>query len=606
MHLRQLFQLALLVSSSLFAQTPKHTFTVSGNDFLMDGKPYQVLAGEMHYPRVPRAFWRDRLHKAKAMGLNTITTYAFWNVHEPTPGVYDFSGQNDIAEYIREAQQEGLNVILRPGPYVCAEWELGGYPSWLLKDKNLVLRSSDPAYTAAVRRWFTKLGEQMKPLMMKNGGPIIMVQVENEYGSFGDDRKYLEGVKDDLIASGMGDAVLYTSDGPPELPKDALPELPAVINFGSGDAEKSFAKFKEVRPEGPRMNGEYWAGWFDHWGSAHYAGDLPQQIAEYRWMIERGHSVNIYMFEGGTSFGWMNGANSNGKDYKPDTTSYDYNSPLDERGDPRETYFGFQKAIADVTHTSPAPPPSKTATATFPVSPKMLSASLWSNLPEPVESKALLTFEDLGQAYGYVLYRTDLKAGDGGTLLLDGLHDYAQIYIDQKLIGTLDRRLAQTSLEIPKQINAAKLDILVENTGRVNYTKVIQTERKGIAGSVMLGGKAPANWQVYSLPMSDLSKLQFNAGSCSGPCFYRTTMQVKTPADTYLDTRGAHKGMAWLGTQPLGRIWSIGPQFSLYTPGPWLHNGANPVTIFDLLGDEKEQLTTSAAPIFGPTSSKRD
>jgi beta-galactosidase len=599
---------AMAATMPLSAQVaaPAHTFSVSGKQFLMDGKPYQILSGEMHYVRVPRAYWRDRFQKAKAMGLNTITVYVFWNAHEAKPGVYDFSGQNDIAEYIREAQTEGLNVIVRPGPYICGEWELGGYPSWLLKDPSLVLRSSDPKYVAAVHTWFMRLGQEIKPLLLKNGGPIIAVQLENEYGSFGDDKAYLEELKKELVESGMGDSLMYTADGPELIPKGSLPELPAVINFGTGDAEKGFATLAKLRPDGPQMSGEYWAGWFDHWGDKHHATDGAKEAAEYRWMIEHGYSVSMYMFHGGTSFGWMNGANSNGKDYQPDTTSYDYDAPLDEKGEPRAKFFGFQKAIAEVTKTMPPALPKAMPRAEFPIAKKMLTASLWRNLPTPVNSKKLLTFEDLDQAHGYVMYRTGLDEGDGGKLVLSGLHDYAQVYVDQKLVGTVDRRLGTDTLEIPKQTHAATLDILVENSGRVNYTKVIRTERKGLTGSVTLDGKEPKNWEIYSLPMDDLKSLRFLPEACVGPCFYQAQMDVKTPADTYLDTRGMHKGMVWVGAQPLGRFWFVGPQYALYTPGPWQHAGSNAITFFDLIGDANERLLTVKDPIFGATVSTRD
>lgn len=570
----------------------------------MDGKPYQIISGEMHYPRVPRAYWHDRFRKARAMGLNTITTYVFWNVHETSPGVFDFSGQNDVAEYIREAQQEGLNVILRPGPYVCAEWELGGYPSWLLKDKNLVLRSRDAKYTAAVDAWFARLGKEIKPLLLKNGGPIIAVQLENEYGSFGDDKEYLEGLKKTLISSGMGEGLIYTADGPSQVPKGSLPELPVVINFGTGSAQKSFATLAKTRPDGPRMSGEYWAGWFDHWGEKHHVTDGNKEAAELRWMLEQGYSVSMYMFHGGTSFGWMNGANSDGKNYEPDTTSYDYDAPLDEKGEPRAKYEAFRKVIADVTKTTPPAPPASAPRKAFPVSPRMQSASLWTNLPKPLRSKTLLSFEDIGQAYGYVLYRTSLQAGDGGSLMLDGLHDYAQVYVNRKLIGTADRRIATNSVEIPKQTAAATLDILVENTGRVNFTTVIRGERKGLTGTVTLGGKTPDSWEIFSLPMKSVASLKFTAASCEGPCFYRTGISVDRPADTYLDTRGLHKGVVWLGEQPLGRFWQIGPQFGLYTPGAWLKAGNNPVILFDLMGDAAEHLSTSTEPIFLESNSK--
>jgi beta-galactosidase len=585
---------------------PPHTFTASSKQFLMDGKPYQVISGEMHYTRVPRAYWRDRLRKARAMGLNTVTTYVFWNVHEPRPGVYDFSGQNDVAEYIREAQSEGLNVILRPGPYVCAEWELGGYPSWLLKDRSVVLRSTEPKYTAAVHGWFMRLGQEIEPLLLKNGGPIIAVQVENEYGSFGDDKAYMEGLKKELVASGMGDSLLYTADGAPEVPKGSLPELPAVINFGTGDAAKSFATLEQLRPDGPRMSGEYWAGWFDHWGDKHHETDGNKEAAELSWMLHQGYSVSMYMFEGGTSFGWMNGANSNGKNFQPDTTSYDYDAPLDEKGEPRAKYYAFRKTIEEATGTKPPALPSSTKRTAFPIDVKTLTASLWRNLPMPINSKTLLTFEDLDQSYGYVLYRTGLDEGDGGKLILDGLHDYAQIYVDQQLVGTLDRRLGTSTLDIPKVAHAATLDILVENSGRVNFTSVIRTERKGLTGSVTLDGKAPKGWEIYSLPMDDLSRLRFVSESCSGPCYFQTQMSVDKPADTYLDTRGLHKGMVWIGQQPLGRFWSIGPQYTLFTPGPWLQPGSNTVTFFDLVGDSSDHLKSITEPIFGATISTRD
>jgi beta-galactosidase len=583
-----------------------HTFTVSGTQFLFDGKPYQVISGEMHYPRVPRAYWRDRLRKARAMGLNTITTYVFWNVHEPRPGVYDFTGQNDIAEYIREAQQEGLNVILRPGPYVCAEWEFGGYPSWLLKDRSLVLRSDDPKYIAAMQSWFARLGKEIAPLLLRNGGPIIAVQVENEYGSFGDDHAYMEAVKSTLQQSGIATDVLYTADPPANLSSGSLPELPAVINFGTGDAQKSFATLESLRPEGPGMSGEYWAGWFDHWGGKHHETDGAQEAAELEWMLRRGYSVSMYMFHGGTSFGWMNGANSDGSTFQPDTTSYDYDAPLDEQGESRQKYYAFRDAIARATHQSLPALLADTPRRAFSISPRMETASLWRNLPNPIESKTLLTMEDLDQSYGYVLYRTGLDEGDGGELVLDGLHDYAQVYVDQKLVGTLDRRLGTSRLVLPVMKRAATLDILVENSGRVNYTKAILTERKGLTGAVTLGGKEPKNWEIYSLPMDDLTKLRFLPEPCEGPCFYRTNITVSALADTYLDTRGVHKGEVWLNKQPLGRFWSIGPQYTLFTPGPWLNKGRNDIVFFDLLGTPADVLKSVIKPIYGATTAQRD
>jgi beta-galactosidase len=610
-----LLMAALLVGpafSSARAQdaSSQHTFAVASGQFQLDGKPYQILSGEMHYPRVPRAYWPDRFRKARAMGLNTITTYVFWNLHEPRPGVYDFTGQNDITEYIREAQKEGLNVILRPGPYVCAEWELGGYPSWLLKDRNLTLRSADPKYLAAMNKWFARLAKELSPLLLHNGGPIIAIQVENEYGSFGDDHVYMEAVKDALLKSGLAasDTLLYTADGPEQVPNGSLPGLPAVINFGTGDAKQGFETLKKLRPDGPFMTGEYWAGWFDHWGEHHHTTAVAANASEYEWMLQQGYSVSMYMFHGGTSFGFMNGANSNGTNYEPDTTSYDYDAPLNESGQPTAKFNAFREAITRVTGKTPSAIPPPIAAQTYPISARAESASLWNNLPAPVESDKLLTMEDLDQAYGSILYRTQIANGAAGELAIDGLHDYAQIYIDRKLVGAIDRRLGQSTLALPPILGKATLDILVENSGRVNFTKVIRTERKGITGSVSIGGRQPAHWQIYSLPMSDLVKLRFTRKTCEGPCFYRYSMTAAPSAgsaplpDTFLDTHGLSKGIAFLNSQPLGRFWSVGPEFTLYTPGPWLHAGTNEIVLFDLQGTAKESLRSTDRADYGPSA----
>ena len=610
-----IFATAVLTISVLFcskAAAQPHTFKVADGQFQFDGHPYQILSGEMHYPRVPRAYWRDRFRMARAMGLNTITTYVFWNLHEPWPGVYDFSGQNDVAEYIREAQQEGLNLILRPGPYVCAEWDLGGYPSWLLKDRSLVLRSSDPKYIAAMNTWFDRLARELSPLLLHNGGPIIAIQVENEYGSFGDDHAYMEAVKTALLRSGLAapDTLLYTADGPEQVPKGSLPELPAVINFGTGDAKQAFATLKKLRPSGPFMSGEYWAGWFDHWGEHHHTTAVEANAAEYEWMLKQGYSVSMYMFHGGTSFGFMNGANSNGTNYEPDTTSYDYDAPLNESGQPTAKFTAFREAITRATGKTPAEIPAAPQARMYSIASQVESAPLWQNLPKPVESDKLLTMEDLDQSYGYILYRTQIGASPGGELVIDGLHDYAQIYLDQKLVGTLDRRLGESHMALPAIAATTTLDILVENSGRVNFTKVIRTERKGIKGSVNVAGQQPKHWQIYSLPLNHLNMLHFTPDPCAGTCFYRFALNVPeaapaspSPADTFLNMHGLAKGMAFLNGTPLGRFWSVGPEFTLYTPGPWLHPGSNEIVLFDLQGTAHESLTTTDHADYGSAKS---
>ena len=577
----------------------KHTLTAGHGQLLLDGKPFQIISGELHYPRIPREYWRDRFRKAKAMGLNTITTYVFWNVHETSPGHYDFKDNADVAEFVREAQQEGLFVILRPGPYVCAEWEFGGFPAWLLKNPGMVVRGDNPEFMAAVSRWFARLGQELTPLLATRGGPILAVQVENEYGSFGDDHQYVKKIQQAVISSGMGDALLYTADNPENLAKGSLPELAAIVTLGPGHVQNGTAALKAFRPDGPCMVGEYWAGWFDTWGVRHQVTDGALQATELASMLKQGCSVNLYMFHGGTNFGWMNGANSNGRNYQPDTASYDYDAPLDERGTPRLKYFEFRKVIAEAAKITPPEVPATAAAAELPLRQQPGYASLWDNLPSPAASETPIGMEALDQAFGYVLYRTTLPPSSGGDLVVDGLHDYAQIYLDQALTGTLDRRLDEDKIALPVSARSRQLDILVENSGRVNFSAVVRGERKGIRRAVLAGTELKS-WSVYSLPFENLANLRFESKSCNAPCFYRATLDAgATTADTFLDTKPLGKGMVWINRRPLGRFWSIGPQTTLYVPAPWLKPGANELTVFDLSGTPKQPL--QARPAAGWT-----
>jgi beta-galactosidase len=580
--------------------TPRR-FAVQDGQFLLDGKPFQIISGEMHYQRIPRAYWRDRLRMAKAMGLNTVTTYVFWNLHEPRPGVYDFSDNNDVAEFISEAKQEGLYVILRPGPYSCAEWDFGGYPAWLLKDHSTVVRSSDPRFIIPAARWIKRLGQELAPLQIENGGPIILVQVENEYGSFGDDHVYMEQIHHMFVDAGFTKSLLYTADGPESIPQGSLPELLVGINFGAwnpDEAEKAFAQLKKVRPNGPFLNSEFWAGWFDHWGEKHASNSGAHQAVNLDWMLHQGYSVSLYMFHGGTSFGWMNGANSEGGNYQPDVSSYDYDAPLDESGRPTPKYFAFCDLVAKATGITPPSVPAIAPTMKIPEFKLEEAVSLWSTLPAPVHSTQVLSMEDLDQSYGYILYRTELKGPVAGDLVLDELHDYAQVYLDGKLVGALDRRLAQNHLSLDLKAAGARLDILVENTGRVNFGPALRGERKGIIRQVTLAGRPLLEWEIYSLPMAEPSKLPYTRAACVGACFYRGTFNIDTPNDTFLDTSALGKGGVWVNGHPLGRVWSIGPQKTLYLPGPWLHEGMNEVVVFDLVGQALPTLLGRDKPML--------
>jgi len=583
------------------APTGPHVLSANGDHFELDGKPFQIISGAIHSARVPRAYWRDRLRKARAMGLNTVETYVFWNVYEQSPGQFDFSGQNDIAEFVREAQQEGLFVILRPGPYVCAEWDFGGLPAWLLREPGMEVRTSNRAFIAAAGRWLHRLGQELAPLQSANGGPIIAVQVENEYGSFGSDHNYMEQIRKLLFDSGFDRTMLYTADGVDQMPNGSIPGLPAALNFGAGGAKEQFAKFSKVRPNAPRMCGEYWDGWFDHWGERHHIGDADAEAKELQWMLEQGYSVNLYMFHGGTSFGWMNGANIDGGRYEPDVTSYDYDVPVSESGELRKKFYLFRDVISKVTGiTPPAPPAPILAQSLSPVQ-FTGSASMWETLPQPINSPQILSMEDVGQSYGYILYRTNVAHAQSGDLRIDELRSYAQVYLDGVLAGTLDRRLNQSSIPIRVTHDNARLDILVENTGRVNFGPEFPHERAGITHAVTLADQPLTNWQIYSLPMRNPNSLSYNSKPCTGACFYRATFQVGEPTDTFVDTRSLGKGQVFINGQPLGRFWKIGPQGTLYLPAPWLKKGENEIVIFDLEGESNPTIPFLAHAILDET-----
>ena len=590
----------IALSTSASTNSTYHRLGVSGRQFLLDGKPFQIISGEMHYARIPREYWHDRLKMARAMGLNTISTYVFWNLHEPKPGVYDFSGQLDIAAFIRAAQEEGLYVILRPGPYVCAEWDLGGLPAWLLADPTIVLRSDDPKFMQPVAGWLKRLGQELAPLQATHGGPILAVQVENEYGSFDSDHQYMKHIYDLIAGAGFADSLLYTADGPEQLPKGTLPGVPAVVNFGPGEAQHAFETLAAFRPNQPLMAGEYWAGWFDEWGGKHAATDMAQQVADLKWMLAQGYSVNLYMFHGGTTFGFMNGANFY-ESYKPQTTSYDYDAALDESGRPTRKYFAFREVIAAHNPAVKLPEVPQTPPL-IGIEPCELNqrARLWDNPGKPVSSQTPETMETLGQSYGYILYRTHISAAASGELKLDGMYDYAKVYVNGIEQESLDRRLGRSAVTIHADQPARTLDILVENGGRVNFGKHLRDQRKGIAAPVTLAGKELKAWQIYPLPMSDPHATAFDSGQAGsqGPAFYRGSFTLAKTGDTFLDMRDFAKGVAWVNGHLLGRFWSIGPQQTLYVPAPWLKVGTNEVVIFDLEPHANPKLAGVTAPVY--------
>lgn len=594
--MKRTLALLAVVILPLGAQQPAGLQADHGH-FVLDGRPFQVISGEMHYARIPREYWRARLRMARAMGLNTISTYVFWNLHELRPGQYDFSGQNDVAEYIRIAQQEGLKVILRPGPYVCAEWDLGGYPAWLLADSTMILRSTQPQFTSAAARWLDRLGRELAPLLASHGGPIIAVQVENEYGSFDRDTAYLAWQRDALRHAGFGSVRLYTADGDVQLHDGTLPDLPAVVNFGPGEADSAFARLARFEPGQPLMSGEYWAGWFDQWGGRHAHTDEARQAAELDWMLGHGYSVNLYMFHGGTTFGFMNGANIDRGRYHPQTTSYDYDAALDESGRPTSKYQLFRTVIAKYAGPPPAIPMTESTIAidSFRILP---TVSLWASLSHPVHAELPGAMETFGQAYGYIVYRAHPHWSTHGLLSLRGVRDYAQVYVDGNLVATLDRRLGQDSATISVPAGVGMLDILVENGGRVNFTKALRGERKGITAPVTYNGVPVTGWDVFPLPMSTEPAPHAGRVISTGPAFYHGDFTVNRPGDTFLDMRGWGKGAVWVNGHALGRYWDIGPQESLYLPGAWLKHGKNRIVVWDLVTPARLLMSGVRQPIW--------
>lgn len=593
------------------AKPPVHTFTTEGDHFTLDGKPFKVLSGELHYARIPREYWHTRLKMARAMGLNTIATYVFWNVHEPAPGHYDFSGQYDLAAFIRAAQEEGLYVILRAGPYSCAEWEFGGFPAWLMADPAMsqpgskALRSDDPAFMVPTERWIKRLGQEVAPLQLGRGGPILMTQVENEYGNFDSDHAYVAHLKQIFEQAGFTSSLLYSADNWRNIPNGSLPGLFESVNFGINNHQGGMDALEKVRPGAPLFVSEYWPGWFDSWGHPHETRPIPPQLADLDYILHRGAGINIYMFHGGTSFGFMSGASGGKTGLLPDVTSYDYDAPLDEAGHPTPKFFAYRKVLAAFSPCGnesclPAVPEAPLV-ITLPSVTLSDSASLWTNLPKSIASQQPRSMEQFGQSYGYILYRTQLPAAVSGDLVIDEVHDYAQIYLDGKLTGTLDRRFKQNMLPMTTK-GPSQLDILVANDGRINSTKQMRGEFKGITHSVTLAGQPLTGWRVYSLPMTTLPT-HFTAAAQFGPSFRHAQFTLDKTGDIFLDIHTLGKGALWINGHAIGRFWNAGPQQTLYVPGPWLHKGANEIVVFDLKPPAVSHVAGLAAPILnGPVA----
>ena len=567
------------------------TFAVESNGFLLDGKPFRLLAGAMHYFRVHPAYWEDRLRKLRTMGLNTVETYVAWNLHEPAPGEFRFDGKLDLVEYIRCAADLGLHAVVRPGPYICAEWDLGGLPAWLLRDPGMRLRCCHEPYLEAADRYFDALLPQLAPLQITRGGPILAMQVENEYGSYGNDKAYLQHLADGLRARGI-DVPLFTSDGPSDemLQYGTLSDVLKTVNFGSR-APTALAKLREYQPEGPLMCTEFWNGWFDHWGEEHHARDPEDAVAALDEILAAGASVGCYMFHGGTNLGFMNGANCTDGQYQPTITSYDYDAPLDEAGDPTVKYAAFREVIAryEPLPDLPIPEPSpKMALGAVELTDSVGLFEALDLLSSPLQRAAPEPMEMAGQNYGFILYRTQVTGPRAeARLAIRDVHDRAQVFADGRLLGVLEREFPEKTLSLEIAPEGVTLDVLVENMGRVNYGPNL-LDRKGITEGVLLGQQYLFGWTIFPLPLDDLSGLPFSPPhSADVPTFFRGMFQVSDAGDTFLALPGWTKGVCWINGYNLGRYWARGPQRTLYIPAPLLREGKNELIVFELHGTDR-------------------
>ena len=611
-----IFAFALSVSAKQKPQTI-HTFTQGDGTFLLDGKPFIVKAAELHYARIPREYWDHRIKMCKALGMNAICAYVFWNYHEPQQGVWDFSGNHDLAAFMELCKKNGMWVIVRPGPYVCAEWEMGGLPWWLLKDRSIKLRTLDEKFMKPAIAFENKVAEVLAPYRLENGGNIIMVQVENEYGSYAKDKPYVSAMRDALRAAGWDKTTLFQCDWSSNFTDNALDDLVWTMNFGTGaNVLDQFKKLGELRPNAPRMCSEYWSGWFDGWGRAHETRPATDMVNGISTMLDNGISFSLYMTHGGTSFGWWAGANNTG--FAPDCTSYDYDAPIDEQGAATEKYYQLRELLQKHSDVKLPAVPKPLPIISIPEIKFEEMAPLFraGNTPKAIESHDALPVEQYNQGYGNILYTTtlpDLKAG--AYLRISDMCDYAIVTIDGNPVGQLYRGNGyETTLQIKNEVKAgAQLEIFIEVMGRINYSKLIH-DPKGITDKVEVfttDGKNDLtynlkDWKVYLYPYdldyNDLSYIPItntqHPSPNTQPAYYKAEFSLTKTGDTYLDMRTWGKGLVWVNGHCIGRFWEVGPQQTLYIPGCWLKKGKNEIVVLDITGPTQARVEGLTKPII--------
>lgn len=579
------------------------TFAIGDRDFLLDGEPFRILSGAIHYFRVHPDLWADRIHKARLMGLNTIETYVPWNEHSPTPEEFITHGGLDLGRFLDLVAAGGMHAIVRPGPYICAEWDNGGLPAWLFTDPTIGVRSSEPGYLAAVDHFMERLLPIVVERQITQGGPVILFQIENEYGAYGSDKVYLQHLVDTAKRAGV-DVPLFTCDQPfgTMIEDGSLPGLHKTGTFGSRARER-LAFLRERQPDGPLMCAEFWNGWFDNWGTRHHTTDAAASAAELDALLTAGASVNIYMFHGGTNFGFTNGANDKGI-YEPTITSYDYDAPLTEDGYPTDKYFAFRDVIAQHAQVPESLPSRRPAapdqmllmTASVPLLEVVDALGEALHIPGPVP-----TVERTGQYRGFFLYEASVESG--GVLTFEEIRDRAQFFLEGAPIGVLSRELGERSITLP---GGGRLAVLLEDQGRVNYGKRIG-EVKGLIGPAKLNGQEIHGWNVRSLDFARLAALSSEAtpldphAGAGGPSICFAQFKLDQPGDRYLRLDGWTKGSVFINGFNLGRYWSRGPQRTLYIPGPALREGINELAIVELHGSAGPVVQFTSAPDLGPT-----
>ncbi len=589
----------------------KGTFEVGQNTFLLNGEPFVVKAAELHYPRIPREYWAHRIQMTKALGMNTICLYIFWNIHEQQEGQFDFTGNNDVAAFCRLAQEHGMYVIVRPGPYVCAEWEMGGLPWWLLKKNDIKLRDNDPYFLARTQLFMNEVSKQLADQQITRGGNIIMFQVENEYGAYGTNKEYVANIRDIVREAGLDEVPLFQCDWNSNFENNALDDLLWTINFGTGaNIEDQFRRLKELRPESPLMCSEFWSGWFDHWGAKHETRSAEALVGGLKEMLDQNISFSLYMTHGGTSFGHWGGANF--PNFSPTTTSYDYDAPINEYGRATPKYYEVRKLLEQYLPEGEqlAPVPDSIPTISIPEFQLTENAVLFDNLPEPVLSEDILSMEYFDQGWGSILYRTKLKeSAVRQTLVITEANDWTQVFINGERIAALSRLKGEGSAVLPPVKEGDVLDILVEAMGRMNFGKGIY-DWKGITEKVELvtedGTTELKGWEVYNIPVdyafAKNKTYRGEANTAGHPAYYRGTFTLDETGDTFLDMRNWSKGMVWVNGYAIGRYWHIGPQQALYVPGCWLKKGKNEVIVLDMASPEKPALNGLREPILDQLS----